>query len=831
MSSSHFESIGKTVEVKASNRPIKIAYLVPHDETAVNHMVVDAVFHESYTRWAGAYTLVIPTSSGKFLHSEYGAWLEFFDPDFVYTYVELEASLVETIDGLCSPISFLRHNTRGVSPDDRGWHAFLPDWGIYFAAVSSVTMVPSPHAQNPSFMDREPEGEITIATQYPNGIKSRLLSDNFGTAFHPSAVTYPIPGLFRTLCLVPPDLPKNHIAGTERCTSISEMLAAISSRKVLTIARFAMAHSETIPRVEPYRWAQSFNLFVGSTLLDRVHFWNARQFTPSYAASLGSLVLEVEFFSDAESVIQLGQYLNKKNYLGQNNSPARVSIRSYSYTEAELLSIAEKLRKHTYNFVSVEKPFNIPVLPEEKDLREAYLRESIDTTTFKLTEDTNTLTAKEPSHFAYLPPRLKGLATGQWIIELAIQRHNNLSKYSDVDTWVLPKRRAIVRAFTRKLGKVTSRHRLAVLPVSENFPFNSGSSNKECSYSLSLPDDETFFRFLLLDIFKYPEDDVRVLLARTAYDDLAISDKGQNLRGVISMFDNLSSAYEVLTNKYWREVLRAGNERSVRNLIFSRGELESFLPNDLPTKEALKAKLHLSDVGKVRKYLMENLTDTLEYLIRANVFYYVHHWRCKYCGHTNYRIFDNMKLKNSCEICSQEYLAPIDLVWTYQLSEFVFRSLVTHSGLTVLWTLGYLQDRFGPESFWYIPEVDLYEDHAAPEKKKEIDILCVRGGKFIAGEVKRSASQLTNQPGALDSFVTKMNLIRPDVAILSFERYCNPEEDIEAAKNSLRQAVNVVKKRMNPKIKLQIIVACEDQGFNDQPAGLGCFGRRTRGMH
>ena len=59
--------------------------------------------------------------------------------------------------------------------------------------------------------------------------------------------------------------------------------------------------------MEPFRWADSFNVFIGSTLLDRIHFWNARHFTPSYAASLGSIILEPGFFNDLDLVTQLGQ--------------------------------------------------------------------------------------------------------------------------------------------------------------------------------------------------------------------------------------------------------------------------------------------------------------------------------------------------------------------------------------------------------------------------------------------------------------------------------------------------------------------------------------------
>jgi len=41
----------------------------------------------------------------------------------------------------------------------------------------------------------------------------------------------------------------------------------------------------------------------------------------------------------------------------------------------------------------------------------------------------------------------------------------------------------------------------------------------------------------------------------------------------------------------------------------------------------------------------------------------------------NSRSFDNMKIKNECDICATEYLALIDIEWKYELNNFVYRSL------------------------------------------------------------------------------------------------------------------------------------------------------------
>jgi hypothetical protein len=186
-----------------------------------------------------------------------------------------------------------------------------------------------------------------------------------------------------------------------------------------------------------------------------------------------------------------------------------------------------------------------------------------------------------------------------------------------------------------------------------------------------------------------------------------------------------------------------------------------------------------------------------------------------------------MKIKNTCDICATEYFAPIDIEWQYELNDFVYRSLHRHSGLPVLWVLGFLQDRMHAGSFWYLPEVDLYERDDDPESKNEIDILAMLDGEFYAVEAKRSASTFLNKAGSIDKFVKTVGLLRPDVALLAFEKFCAEEEDVEATKAKLAEAGKLVRGRIGPWTKLEILVAQDVHGFNDFSADLGWHGRRV----
>lgn len=822
-------SLGKTIEATATNRPIKIAYLVPFDDAPSTHLILDAVFFESYTRWAGVYTLVLPTTPNGFLTPEYDAWLQRFDPDFVYSYLDVDAAFVDTIDRLCCPIALLKHELReqeGRAPD---WRSFLPNWHHYIQPVSSITTLLSPTSY-PQLPHEERPREPTVLTQYSMYPYDRFLADNFGTSFSQTTVTHPIAGYFRTLCLVPATLPEKQVAGSEHCHSVLDAFRAIADRKATPIARLAMAHSAGVPRVESVGWGSALRLFVGRTPLDRLHFWNCRHLGSSWSDTPNALIVAPSFFGDDALVAQLGQYLNKHNFLGQNSGHYRTELHSYSVTDADLQGYRTQLAAKTWNEVRVSAQFNAPAVPTPGDLKHHVHERATDTATLKLTEDRSEIVATPPAHFAFVPPERRGHAYGQWMVELSIQRHNNLSRFSNViDTWTLPRRRKVAPAFTNNLAKPTHLGHLAVLPVSTDFPLRSKDFHSPNLYEIRLPSDTDFFRHLALNFFQHHTDDLRARVSHPGYVDLAISDKGQNLRGVISMFDDLSTAASILTKRYWREVLRHANADAANPRVFDWNKLDSRLPRDGATLQRLAKELHFDNPSAACGYLRDSLWDTLEHLVRSNVFYQVAGWRCTYCGHANSRSFDNMRLKNQCEICSTAYLPAIDMKWEYELNAFVHRSLHVHDGLPVLWALSELQHHVHAGAFWYLPEVDLYEKDDDPESRNEFDILCVRNGAFCAVEVKRTASTFLNGAEAADKFVKVVGLLRPDVAQLAFERYCpepgDPEEPVRAQLEALAKDLRA---RIGPWTTLEVIVAQDQRSFREHSADLGWHGPRTR---
>lgn len=816
--------LGKPIEVAAVSRPIKIAYLVPLDDDPRAGEILDAVFRESYTRWAGAHTLVVPTSE-EGIAGGYGPWLKCFDPDFVYTYVPLSEIYVKEIDALACPIAFILHDLDDLD-EGHGWRQYLPNWRQYFQSVSSITTLPCPRAFRSR--SRPASGLPAILTQSESQPLNRFIADNFGAAYSISRSSSPIDGLVDTLCLVEKDVPPYLNLGTKICKRAVDALNAVGEGRVIPIAALATLQSVGLERFANFPWIKAFRVVVGSTALDRVNFWNSRLLT-SDGETLNSLIVPTDLADDQETLAALGEYLNKNNFLGFGGGPHQVEIHSASLSSEEVEEFRSRLARSTHSSIRVSPSSSDPVFPTEKDLQRVLRWNPNDPESIRLTQDAAELVASVPNHFEYMPPPYRGLMAGQWMVDLSIERHVSHSKYSNVvDHWQLPRRSQVAAAFTGQLAKPSRSGKLSLLPTSENFPLELPESRRALKYGLYLPSDENFFRYLVLGKGAGYRDDLRSNHSKSPVAKMQISDKGENLRGVIAMFESLARAYEVLTNRYWRDVLEGAAAAAVRPLSYELDKLKSLIPNDRQTRERVRSEYRLSKFS-LPKLLEAGLMDAMDDLLRINVLHQVAHWRCAFCGHTNTRQFDVMKLENACDICRTAYFAPVDLKWNYSINEFVHRSLVTHSGLAVLWALGYLQER-SLGVYWFLPETKLWI--VGQDDPVEIDALCMVGGEFYAAEVKRSAESFVGDRAEIEKFARVISALRPDVALLAFTRYSFEGGEAAQVKMQLGSIIEELKDLVGVQTRFEVIVAEELDEFRNFPSNFGTYGPRlSRYLH
>lgn len=297
------------IQVGASSRPIKVAYIVPTDENQNTHWILDSIFYESYTRWGGASSLIIPSDKDRFQEKNYEDWLEFFDPDFVYSYVDLENEVIQKIDELCSPISFISHKAREITR----WRSYMPDWHHYFQAVPSLSTLLSPYSHYSRYRTAESEQKRVLVTQYCDPSEERFLADNFGISHDVNNYTNPEPGLYETLCFVGKSDKGSIRAGSEETANVVDVLKRIVDGNVTTFSQLARIHAKGISRVDHYFWSSSFSLIIGKSCLDRIHFWNSRNLASTWSDIPGALIIDKETFNNEDFVRSLGTYLNKYN--------------------------------------------------------------------------------------------------------------------------------------------------------------------------------------------------------------------------------------------------------------------------------------------------------------------------------------------------------------------------------------------------------------------------------------------------------------------------------------------------------------------------------------
>ena len=825
----------KSIEVSARSRPIKVAYLVPFEETDRAHLILDAVFCEAHTRWGGTKTLILPVDADVTQVEHFYNWLAFFDPDFVYSFVDLSEGLIMQMAQNFNPVAFLSHKYQSVTEDSGIWRNLIPDWNIWFNALSSISTIHSPFVYQYS---KENMYVPVILTCHKEPGRSRFFSDNFGREYRLYSFPNPIKGFFDTCCLTDEDLPEIMNVGTKRIHSYSEVLRGITENNAITFAQLANAHVDTFQDSYNSEWSRAFNLFIGNTVADRINFWNARSLSTSYKGSLGALLISKELLEDEDFTKNLGNFLNKLNFIGQSNGQPKVCLRSNSLDFSEIEEIKKLLKASTWNDLRIPENFNFWALPSQEDIKRKIFPSKENTKIFRLNEDKNKIIAEKPDHMIYSPGRFVGFHYGQWMVDLHIERHNSYSRVvNQIDEWLLPRRNSVTYAFTNNLSRISKEQSLSVLPSSSDSPFPSGPSKVPIFFNLNLPSDDEVFRYLLLHDEVSNPDDLRQRVTKSRLSGIEISDKGQMLRGILSMFHDLSTATEILTNRIWREIIRGrtGNrglgdsekhQRIAQEKFYSYKQLEGFVPNDEKFKMQVQKNIGLDKICKATEYIRSAFKDTLTYLVEREIFFRTHRWKCPYCGHWNSLALENIRELNNCDICKSVYMVPLEVTFDYKVNAFVHGALKNQNELSVLCAIRYLMNGPFATSFYFSPEVNLFFSAAKGNNEKcEIDLLCILEGLFYAIEVKRYAQSFIECDDQKESFIKKMELLQPDVGILFFEEYCEESELISEVKEKIEKIVDDIRIKVGEKTKIDLIVFAEkDASYNSYSLDVGIIG-------
>jgi hypothetical protein len=173
---------------------MRVAYLV--DLANCPDELLDAIFAEAYSRWGGRRTLIVPTTV-KGIDQRYAAWLQYLDPDVIYSFVELSDAAVAAMHERYAPAHLIRHQD---SPGGRSIEIRIP-----YRGLSSLSVLPVFCSRSWDF-DGRPTN-VKVLDKYWDQSKSRLLAENFGflsDSFSSGTIGGSAPELFTSLTPITP---------------------------------------------------------------------------------------------------------------------------------------------------------------------------------------------------------------------------------------------------------------------------------------------------------------------------------------------------------------------------------------------------------------------------------------------------------------------------------------------------------------------------------------------------------------------------------------------------------------------------------------------------
>ena len=558
----------------------------------------------------------------------------------------------------------------------------------------------------------------------------------------------------------------------------------------------------------PETWQDRFEVVVGDTLQDIVYFWNRPWLLGRWRRKyMNQLWLPTALANDPAMEDALCSWINRNSRIERGNSET-VQFVSFS-TEEALKSIVSRFQKQLRGATSV-KCYKEPQIPNlcPEDLL-FFLREnprpsrdsSIEIRKAQGNKDILELT--EPNGLAQHD------STGHWMADFYIEfTHDADKNQEDVieqmdrnsGFWQLPNRNHLTYNMFNRFSRIRQ----------NGFP-SALMRRGEKVVKLTLKNSESVVKSLFCSDNRvvYKDNDARVQVTTVPYYRSDISDKGKYLQGVLELFGNLTFAYEVFRNPYWRtmfdilskstlaeqsaeesiinklkklidrsEPLTSANQRAIESLAAQIMNLAKNLTLTLKQKEfpfdafmkesKTWQEKFIEDVKSTGNYSEGDL-DALSRLTQRNIIQIGVKPQCPNCGMANWYHVDDISQQLTCQGCRVPFPLKPELTWQYRLNSLVHAAYALHGTTPVILVLGQLLAE-SKTSFLFSPNLNLLaapQDELSQELETvaEVDIACIQDGKFIIGEVKQSMKLFREKD--FDDMAKIAEKTKPDIVLFS----------------------------------------------------------------
>ena len=801
-------------------RPLRVAYVVDLDDAP--DALFEAINAESYGRWGGRRTLIVP-GKREGVDPRYRKWLGHFDADIIYSFVRLGDAAVADMHELFGPAFLTLHpdNRRG-GDGERSFGIRLP-----VRALSSLSVLPVFASR--AWSHEGPPQNIKVLTKFWDKSESAFLQENFGlvsASFMGGAVAATHPDLFSGMTLITQGSLDNKSylkdAHATFATSEDAALDALGGAKgPLTLAQLSEWFS---PYLETRGMSpEGAYLVAGDSAADRMLFWNAHHlFGRRSLSDITTLRLPAGRLGDDPFLRRLRTLLDRRGVHGHNNRNDCVILISCSRDAAELETLAERLRNAgSWLSVRVQRLDDPSALTPEfagrGDVRwtsGGFMAEPEGRATAEFHGARAPVPLAMPWHMREAPPPA-GLREGSWMVNVTVDRLNDHCQYANQrDVWLLPRRLRMERGFELETegdrdcgggGNFLRVMETGVVAV----PVKIGISR----VAITIPEDLEALHIGICNNaewspFDHHREDAPRGRLRFAYAEP--SDKGRYLLGVLGLFETLPKAFGVLMHGYWRDVLLGFGavpaekdpellgkvDKMVRRRL---GQLPVTLRTDedvdrvariavqsgrmtaremryrsygwlldrwqTMVEEFLAAHPSPGESGDDSHYRdTKRLDEILQYLCQREVLYQGREWRCRSCYNLNWVSIAGLSKTLRCSICGREEAAPVSGDWQFKANPFVVAAYRDHGTEAVVWALWRLWER-SRRSFYFAPSMRLwlkYPDSKGDESDAEVDAIVVVDGKVHQLEAKSAAG--LNEEGRR-KLILAADRIRPDVVV------------------------------------------------------------------
>jgi hypothetical protein len=812
---------GAELAGRVRSRPLRIAFLVGPSEHA--DLMLDGIFADCYSRWGGRFSLIVPCADRQIV-SGYWQWLEAFDPDIVYSYVDMAAEAVLEIHERLVPADYILHRL-GDKPrlDLPG---FRPQYPAALSSLSTVFRLArhSPLAAGP---------KIKILDSWHTERPSRFLTDNFGT-YHTSAATGVYPNDARSTAGLLTIVSEDHFQGREygvphdldRVASEDMAFVEFVGQRVTSVSMLSSLYATRL-EIRDGRWSNGFNLVIGDSFEDRLMFWNARLLIPAWLDNdLCCFRLTLDQLKDEDTLNQLVHLLNSRNHVnGGGGGQSQLQVRSASHSIDELNKVLELLR--AAKAWSAHGPAEVipggHVIPSDDSLEHA--RELVQVTDgfrvggwheFRWKPPVACPSAKEPEHLRDAPSG-QLFTLGLWALDLVFEYEQDKPRLAQDNVWMMPKRWPMANAFvtkfvTRGLAQNnpspmqrTSRHgNLAVFAG-----FN------RVLESVTVPSiGHALWRALCCDSAgkRVGPDDPPWPTKKTAW--MEASNESPHLTGILGMTGGLAGARRLLLHPFLQDIfaslggapnLADADVKATANALAKRAkgrsvfdlqlenERESLAALIVKAAQSIKApKMHIS-LDYLRNCWKEHreqywakhplaragieedgidwdareqqtIDDRLAEMRTRRMLFQGYPWSCNTCQHRNWTDFQALSPSLVCDVCRTDTELPVGIPWYFRPNEFLIESLRSHSVLSLIWALSALCNR-ARSSFMYLGPTCFGYAEDSKGSDVEADLLAIVDGESILCEVKSSWRSL--RAVHVGGFVEQAKHFRPDRAILA----------------------------------------------------------------